>query len=339
MRKRKQSGQLNKIKKMERVVFLDNIKGVAIFLIVLGHVYYFIYDNCSPVWVFCHTLQIPLFVFTSGLLAAKSIQHSSFPNLVKKKSVRLLLPFFSIGLLWILFRNITFTEFIFSLYKSGYWFTYTLFEMFILCFVLYHTALRMHINKYLLYIVFYILFTLLIKTETVPSAISDLLSSNLLWHYFPFFITGLFFHDHIKTMNGTIGNKYILYILSLLYIAGYTLYFNSKNSGLAIAHCAGLLLFYTLFSQYHLPQAIQKPLSLWGKYSLEIYLLQYFPIYLFENTIMPNIRNGFYQLGAGIAVSLIIIYLCISIALLLSKSQLLSLLLFGNRSQTPERKH
>jgi len=52
---------------MKRIAFLDNMKGFAAFLVVWGHVYYYIYgDSTSVVPTICHALQIPLFMFVGG---------------------------------------------------------------------------------------------------------------------------------------------------------------------------------------------------------------------------------------------------------------------------------
>lgn len=320
---------------MERIVFFDNMKGFAVFLVVWGHVYYYIYDDgSSTIPTICHFLQIPIFIFVGGVFSSKPISRNSIMEIIKSKSIRLLLPFLSIGTLWILFCRIPFTEFIFDEFKYGYWFTYVLFEIFVLCYILSYSAKQISINKYFLYILFYIALTLLIKTQTLPAAIINGFSLNLLWHYFPFFIIGQYYNEHAQIINQTTNNKYLLYISFFLFITGYYIYrFCLNNAGLVLAHFSGLLLVFIIFSRYHFPTTLSKALSLWGKYSLEIYLLQYFLLHILQHTFISEIRNEYYQSGLNLIICLAIIYLCIGFARYVSKSQILSFLLFGNQKQ------
>ena len=79
-----------------RDLTLDYAKGFAIVLIVLGHLYFFA-DRHVDSWVYtvCNTVQIPVFMYISGLLAHRSIDRYGFRKLVANRAVRLLLPLLS----------------------------------------------------------------------------------------------------------------------------------------------------------------------------------------------------------------------------------------------------
>lgn len=61
-----------------RILFIDQLKGIAILLVVLGHVIG--YNNCedSFLWRFIYSFHIPLFMFVSGYVAQMRFQIESF---------------------------------------------------------------------------------------------------------------------------------------------------------------------------------------------------------------------------------------------------------------------
>ena len=75
---------------MQRLQHIDFMKGVAIFLVVLGHVYQFSLNNCGTMFKFIYLFHMPFFFMLSGYFAYRT-------NLTlyhfKKKTVRLLVPF------------------------------------------------------------------------------------------------------------------------------------------------------------------------------------------------------------------------------------------------------
>ena len=79
---------------MERDYSFDFIKGFLIILVVLGHSIYSYYGNESwynPIFNIIYTFHMPLFIFVSGYFF-QSCMRRSFPELVKHRFKRLLLP-------------------------------------------------------------------------------------------------------------------------------------------------------------------------------------------------------------------------------------------------------
>lgn len=90
-----------------RTIWIDNLKGVLLFLIVIGH----LGSIPSEVrWLLRPTdlLYVPAFFFLSGLLFNN--EKYTFKEFLKRKSLSLLLPYLSLSLLitvldWNLYRN------------------------------------------------------------------------------------------------------------------------------------------------------------------------------------------------------------------------------------------
>lgn len=79
-----------------RIVFFDNLKGILIFLVVLGHVIIPVYDEnyaLDYIYQFIYVFHMPLFIFISGFFAK-----SSYKNGVLK--VERVISFFVLGILF-----------------------------------------------------------------------------------------------------------------------------------------------------------------------------------------------------------------------------------------------
>ncbi len=84
-----------------RILFIDKLKGVAIIFVVMGHVAEFGVGVKDTLFnQFYASFHMPLFMFLSGLFAYKSFEHWNMSEtilFVKKKFLRVMLPFFTIG--------------------------------------------------------------------------------------------------------------------------------------------------------------------------------------------------------------------------------------------------
>ena len=55
---------------MNRINYIDRMKGLAILVVVLAHVYLFAFGmGNSAVFRFCTSFEMPLFMFVSGFVA------------------------------------------------------------------------------------------------------------------------------------------------------------------------------------------------------------------------------------------------------------------------------
>lgn len=122
----------------------DVLKGLAIFLVVMGHVLTMCIRDIdrASLFKFIGQTHMPLFFFVSGLLTLRRQPDGSvrLPNLWQR-AVRLLLPMVAVSTLWIYwFPNSGLQSPLEpgwaglwgSLWKNGYWFTPVLFEITIL---------------------------------------------------------------------------------------------------------------------------------------------------------------------------------------------------------------
>lgn len=83
---------------MKRLLYLDIMRGIAIWLVVIGHIIQ--YNNCvdwmhNPVFEWIYSFHMPLFFYISGYLAYKTTKIETFSDYMsysKKKVFALLVP-------------------------------------------------------------------------------------------------------------------------------------------------------------------------------------------------------------------------------------------------------
>ncbi len=122
-----------------RLHYFDMMKGVAIFMVVMGHVLTMCVREIdrAPLFKFIGQIHMPLFFFISGWFTYKATAKGGFriPDL-NSRAVQLLLPMVVVSTLWIWYfphsglqspLDSTFAGLWGDTWKNGYWFTITLF--------------------------------------------------------------------------------------------------------------------------------------------------------------------------------------------------------------------
>lgn len=121
----------------QRLLYLDAIKGLAILLVIMGHIYIFSRDTETPLYSyfmsFISAVHMPLFFIIAGIFSQRPV--TSLPQLgkyLKDKTIRLLVPaliFQAMLSLWVGGAvNMSPKE----LLAAHYWFTPTLFVYFLI---------------------------------------------------------------------------------------------------------------------------------------------------------------------------------------------------------------
>lgn len=119
-----------RIRSKERIPYIDSLKGLAILLVVMGHVLACYHNdfnqalsvdsNSMILWKFIYGFHMPLFLFLSGFVFNISSIQISFSNVffkIKKNFKRLIVPYVSMGVVYFVLLGNT----------DGYWYLYVLF--------------------------------------------------------------------------------------------------------------------------------------------------------------------------------------------------------------------
>lgn len=349
----------------QRIHHFDMLKGVAMFMVVMGHVLAFCVREIDRATIFkvLEQVHMPLFFFVSGWFTYKLNEGGQLilPRL-GSRAVRLLLPMVVVSSIWVFYFPhsgvetpfaSTFEELWTSAYKNGYWFTLVLFEI-----VLLYGAMRSVLNRcrrlWMSATFVAAIFALLYWLNSISGRIGEVLSLSMLTTFAPVFFTGLLARRHRNGFerladSSAVQTVSLLMASVAIYAACWPWEFGLDGSlrmiAQAVSHPFLVVVAYRLFRDWGTAAFADSasPLSngiarLWeyiGTQSLGIYLLHYF--FLFP---MGSVMRGWMQamnlawvpLGAFAALTAACIVAMVLIVLKLIKpSKLLSLLLAGNK--------
>ncbi len=92
----------------KRVVLYDIVKGIAIYLVVLGHSIQYIDElgwQTDMMERYIYAFHMPLFIFVSGYFFYPSVRKYSFKDYLRKKFLNILLPSISVGICTIIMES------------------------------------------------------------------------------------------------------------------------------------------------------------------------------------------------------------------------------------------
>ena len=315
----------------KRDLRLDYVKGFAMLLIVIGHMYYYLdrYEG-SLVWNICNTIHIPVFMYISGLLAHVSIDRYGFRKLIGNRAIRLLLPFMSYYVIWCLIDYHYFIDFPLKEFKKGFWFMLVLFELMITLSLVMRLAWKYRIPSWMINGLVYGAVTLYLFVVPRGNMFNILFCINLYWHYYPFFMFGYYFYKFVRFMQFKYAPLYlVLYIVSF-----YFYFYQNMKIFVPLCNLFSLLFFVSMFIEGS-RRPMEKVFAKLGFESLQIYMIHLLLIYHLKSFI-PIVENLWLEIGYYLLWSAVLIVVSMGIARVLEKSEWLNLFLFGNRRKKIE---
>ena len=333
-----------------RFEYIDILKGVAILLVVFGHLLQSnTVESCNhPIFSFIYSFHMPLFMFISGYIGYKTYNVLNLKDAVRglaKKIRSLLIPYF----VWQLF-----------MYKFV-WVSKPVFNISDISSQLFDLLTKWSFLWFLWYIfnlyVFYTVFLLLINYIKPKNLIlTDILGfitfvvfgvtfKYFKWNFFididSFMLYGLFFFGGVVISKYTylsnfILNKFVFLfgLLIFLLIAGqyhfFDLGYKNKLIKLVISGSA-IIILYNISLKYSENKFVRRKLLQYGQNSLVIYVTHFcLWTILIDKPVFFNLSNLYLSLILTV-MSIIVIETCIFIKKLVSFSPYLDLLLYGEK--------
>lgn len=292
-------------KTKERKYFIDNLKGILIFLVVFGHfLESYLGDNnvIKYIYIIIYTFHMPLFALCSGYLASAKISY--------KKILKYFLLFAVLQILSAVIKTILNGSFDIFYIITPYWILW-----YLLSFVFWLLALKALKKVRLMTVVFSFLIAILIGY--IPQ-IGTVLSLSRTITLFPFFILGYYIKQH--PINYVKVKKVLSYIIpvlaitALIFLVFYIdkiqtsdLYFKNaytENFGLISRLVLYLLAFiFSIQTALLTPVNQNKLLSAFGRQSLSIYLFH--AAIILPLTLIPIAFNNYLILAIGIVLSVV----------------------------------
>lgn len=321
-----------------RILYIDNLKALAIFSVIVQHVYWFTWNQSTDnVW--CHLIDtyfMPLFFFISGAFAKDTM---TFKHVVRKAK-QLLLPFSVVGGIYTL-MNGQWQDLIFGTSHNGYWFLPVLFVMF----VLFYTkcalgrGLKILNGKYKVFYDIVCITALWVLLKVIVSKLNPEMSSVLYLdrthqHILSFFVGYLVFSNKVwvkKVLDKNMPAIYavVLFLFVTLFSA---IYYSDISIPDFSRHFLSLMALFILFVVFRsvkvTNEKVQETLSYIGQHTLEIYVLQYFFLPL-SYTPSESFSGGVNSLALCIVESIVTLLFCIVMIKVLEINKYLRFFLLG----------
>ena len=332
----------------ERLIWIDQTKGLAILLVVMGHALMWsigsvhLEENRDVMILFkiIYSFHMPLFMFCSGFLIPKDYSTYNIDNfikLLKKKAISLLIPFAVSGIIaWIA-------------YREYYWFLFKLFEFICLSYVVCSAVniigggrkSEMLLLLLICAIIWFVTGKNMQNLQNMLVRYYPIIDLGH-WRLFLYFSMGILFKRY--NLLGYI-TKDIVYAICLTLFVCFEIICCVYCKFPALQLCLPFFAIITIVGFFYNNQSIannHRSVLLWlGKNSLKIYILQYF-----FRTNVPGLRAYYLEylqvnsLGSLICIqfvvtlleSLAIIAMCYISIRVIETSKILALLVFGKRN-------
>lgn len=275
----------------ERLQYIDALKGIAILLVVIGHVELYVLQSPGVITTFVSLLHIPIFMFLAGQMLYKSIQSDNNKNrLIFSRFKRLIIPFFSFTLLYSILADVSLSKVYFSDYKYGYWFTLSLFNLLVITYLI-NSLSALVKKKYfdlILFLAFYLIICVVFYFNIIPDKLSILISYKQIVYYYPIIVFGFLVGKYPAVLSGILNKWYIAllaFICFILCVTMFRVYHVSSLLFLIISNFSGFISIQFVFKNYFAKIPFNKTLCDFGKRSIEIYMIHFFYILLINEMI------------------------------------------------------
>lgn len=336
------------------------MRGFTMILVVLLHVATYdlgllLSENTPSIHNIMQEFRMPLFFFVSGFVLYKPETNWDMSYmqqfLLKKIKVQIISPFiFFFSCMYLYEKNIILS--IFSGAKEGYWFTFVLFEFYIIYILFYRLIRFLRINNNIANTLIWILIGLIFYICTLPTILFKIpishdilgLFSIMQWKYFLFFILGTLIKRYFHSFEYLLDNSPIILFAIIIFFTFNifsTIILRISNT---IFHLAttltGLILVFSLFRKHarifskdYLPGKI---LQYIGRRTLDIYLIHFFFVYSNMDNVFPNfgqLHAPFPEFLYSLVIGTCIIIASLCVSSILRLSPCLAHYLFGAKKQ------
>lgn len=332
----------------ERFDYIDIFRGICMFTVIYSHILLFCigYKETSLLTNFLRGFYLNSFFFISGFVSYKII-HWSLSNtrqFLYKKIKTLLIPsFISLGV-YCFFTRTNYSNAILETTKSGYWFTFVLFEMFFLYAIYSYITNTIKNKKWQTFLLIFLALAsyLLNKLDIMINPQKDLFNIRGLLYYIPLFWIGIACRINIELFHKIIDLKYIKIILFIVVLMG----LKTNVVPLIIYSISSTLFVYTIIKDITRNKPYGKVkkyasniLKAIGQNTLQIYFLHYFLLFKYPESII-NYMQKLYSDGCLVgytefimvgSICILISFTCIYIAKILNYVPYVNTLMFGHK--------
>lgn len=207
---------------MTRIYELDYIRGIAMLMVVMGHVLLFSLkiEHTALIGII-GICEMPLFFVVSGYLTHKE-REENFKRMLSRLLIRsrtLLVPL----VVWSIVRNIcdgTVSYSLSDIYRGGYWFFLALWWCDVLNMFSAYLSKKFRLGMLGDALLYGFVYAVILLGRIKNIDLGGVLPVQSVQYYFPFFVMGLLMRKY-QFLNGMVLNKYSYAVGMLLLIIGW----------------------------------------------------------------------------------------------------------------------
>lgn len=345
--------------KPKRIEYIDAMRGFTMILVVLSHVSIFGLGligatDVTSYHTFLGQFCMPLFFFVSGFVLFKSgfdwSVTNSFSFIKRKISVQIISPFLFLLTSVIVHQNLVLLDCLMDSYKAGYWFTFTLFEYYILYILIHVLTDTCKLRGYVKDVLF-IFIGLGFYAITVPTMVEKWpLSENMRGFigvvqlgYFFFFVLGTRIRKYFSLFEKALECTPLIMICVIVFF-GFNICYSwisaiSSTGFHLLTSVSGLIVVFALFRQekeiFSQSHRVGQILQYIGRRTLDIYLIHYFFIFSNMQAVLPNFamyNSPFLEFLLSSILTVFVISASLIISRILRMSPFMAHFLFGKKT-------
>lgn len=342
----------------KRIEWIDAMRGFTMLLVVYAHVQYFgLGISIKEAFNFNHVFvlfRMPLFFFISGFILYKAAAIWDGANVwafLKKKFVVQIIPTTFFILVFAACLQVNLKDIFFSQAKGGYWFTYMLFEYFVVYVFLQGMMRILRLQKYetgILILGGLMMYVLAIYCANKFNPDFQSLAGTYYWNYYLYFTFGCLMKKYFDKFQRLLDSKYFIPFVQLSFLAVciYLAHYSYLNEALRLRTVmqiypalAGIVVVVAFFRKYEASftqeRRLGRCLQYVGRRTLDVYLLHYFflprglDVNKYELVGGVIAGNPILEFAVSISLSILVIGVCLIVSNVLRTSPILGHYLFG----------
>lgn len=339
-----------------RLLHIDIYRAICIIVVIYSHLLLFSvgYKEEAFITIFMRAFFLNAFFFISGYVFYQNIyiDFNQFYMSIYKKIKSILLPSLISLCVFSHIYSFNFIKTLFSDNKGGYWFTFVLFEMFVL--FLFINLLINRVKNRIIRLFIIIAITSILyyfnKINILSSIYKDFFSLGGLMYYVPAFALGVICKLYDDIFNKVLNNKNILFISGIIILLIFT---NMSIIPFIIRNIITTLFVLQLI--YHILNSIDlsrykiliSNLSLIGTNTVQIYFLHYYFLFRLPEPLISYMHSlhsdscfastscaSFVEFIVIGTLSIFISFVCIYVAKIINVIPYANMLLFGKYKKT-----
>lgn len=283
----------------QRLAFLDAARALAMIAVVYHHVMIFTLKLNEPIFSgdFVTVFMVPLFFFISGFVAYKPVEYWTLKDSTKKLLNKMQLLLIPTVVFYCLLKYLISVDWGFP---GGYWFTYSLFEMFLIYYATSYLCNRLLPRYYTASILIVMLCVIILTVVAYGTSVFQPLRLYDMRIFLPYFVFGILAAKYKEQFTRLIDNDMVITGLLIFCVIACLLIFKINlleiNTHLytLVYGLLRLALITVLFNCFRKSEnywsgssVTARLFNLVGRRTLDIYMIHYF----FILTIIPNLRN------------------------------------------------